>query len=180
MALVRVVSSCLQRLVPTSKAILRDCDREFPLRAHFGRRWRGTGLRCKPTDFVKDCVLGNPVLLYRLISRGLERPSSCQTGFRTSQLNTLQLYPFLWSSVNDRTRLLDDLFQPIIVLRRFDDYGYCCGHLARPWCQRTHHRHRRLDHDYPSFVLPGALVRPHPSRGPINRLDRAPIPRFVG
>jgi len=33
MALVRVVSSCLQRLVPTSKAILRDCDREFPLRA---------------------------------------------------------------------------------------------------------------------------------------------------
>jgi len=58
MALVRVVSSCLQRLVPTSKAILRDCDREFPLRAHFGRRWRGTGLRCKPTDFVKDCVLG--------------------------------------------------------------------------------------------------------------------------
>jgi len=162
MALVRVVSSCLQRLVPTSKRSCAIVTVNFPF------------------ERISDAVGGVPVsVASRLISSGLRPrksgvalpahiprtgapPSSCQTGFRTSQLNTLQLYPFLWSSVNDRTRLLDDLFQPIIVLRRFDDYGYCCGHLARPWCQRTHHRHRRLDHDYPSFVLPGALVRPHP------------------
>jgi len=142
------------------KAILRDCDREFPLRAHFGRRWRVPVSVASRLISSRIASSKSGVALPAHIPRTGAPPSSCQTGFRTSQLNTLQLYPFLWSSVNDRTRLLDDLFQPIIVLRRFDDYGYCCGHLARPWCQRTHHRHRRLITITRHLYYPGARA-PH-------------------